>query len=186
MSGKRTQRRRHYKVEELSCRETVDRMLAAGHTYDEIVQAVREAGEEIGKSSVQRYHSSWEQVAEKLRKTREQVKVLVQAVRESPNTDLAEVANNLLLYGLTERIAQADNEWAELSLEKAGRLAANLERSMVARERLKLQFHQGVQVAIGIVKEQLRAALADRPDLAEQLAQVVDEAAGKAKAQVTT
>jgi DNA-binding transcriptional MerR regulator len=168
---KYAKKRRHYKVEKLSCREMIDRMLSEGYTYDEISEAVAEAGEKIGKSSLARYHSSFEQVAENVRKTREQMKVLVDAVREGPNTDLAEVANQVMMQGLVERVAKAKSagEFGGLSLDKAGRLVADLERSAVAREKLKLEFDRGVNSAMEKITAQLGDELRDQPELFQQL-----------------
>lgn len=160
----------HFKAEKLECRQTIDKMLADGYVYDDIVEAVRDAGEYISKSALQRYHNSFEQVAEKIMKTREQMKVLIDAVRDQPGTDLAEAANQVMMQGLLTRIATAGDEFESLELEKAGRLVATLERSAVAREKLKLQYDQGVTVAVGRVMEELRTALADMPDVLAALA----------------
>jgi DNA-binding transcriptional MerR regulator len=164
-------KRRHYKVEKLSCREMVDKLLADGYTYEEIAAAVEKLGEKIGKSSIARYHSSFEQVAENVRKTREQMKVLVEAVREQPNTDLAEVANQVMMQGLVERISKAKNlgEFGDIPLDIAGRLVANLERSAVAREKLKFEFDRGVNVAVSRITTQLQEDLAAQPELFQQI-----------------
>jgi hypothetical protein len=168
--GKQAKKRRHYKVEELTCRQMVDEMLANGHTYEAIAEAVREVGESIGKSSVARYHSAWDQVTERIAKTREQMKVLIDAVRDQPGTDLAEVANQVMMQGLLSRIARAEDDFEKLDLVDAGRLVATLERSGVQRERLKLQYDKGVTVAVETIMSELRMALADMPEVMSVLA----------------
>jgi len=168
---KYAKKRRHYKVEKLSCREIIDRMLSEGYTYDEIAAAVAEAGEKISTSSLARYHNSFELVAENVRKTREQMKVLIEAVRESPGTDLAEVANQVMMQGLVERLAKAKGarEFDQLPLDKAGRLVADLERSAVAREKLKFEFDRGVSAAVKKIIEQLSEELKDMPEVFHQI-----------------
>lgn len=168
--GGRKSNRRHYKVERLKCRELIDRMLADGYIYEDIMEAVAEAGERISKSSIQRYHASFEQVAERITKTREQMKVLIDAVRDQPGTDLAEAANQVMMQGLLTRIATAGDEFDALPLDKVGRLVASLERSAVAREKLKLQYDQGVSAAVGRIMDELRTVLADMPDIMAVLA----------------
>lgn len=138
-------KRRHYKVEELKCREAIDRALASGVPYLEIVSMVKEKGESIGATSLWRYHNSLDRAAERIKKAKDQVKVLIDAVREQPNTDLAEAANQLLLQAAIERIAEAEEGFREEDLVKVGRLVANLERSGVIREKLKLQFAERVK-----------------------------------------
>lgn len=167
---KKSRNRRHYAVEKLQCRKTVDKMLSEGYTYEDIVDAVCDAGERIGKSSIQRYHASFEQVAERITKTREQIKVLIDAVRDQPGTDLAEAANQIMMQGLLTRIASAEDEFDGLPLEKAGRLVATLERSAVTREKFKLQFNQGVGAAVDRIMEELRMHLANTPEVLSVLA----------------
>ncbi len=164
--------RRHYKIEKLSCREMVDQMLANGFTYEEIAAAVEEAGERVGKSSIARYHSSYEQIAERITQAREQMKVLIDAVREKPNTDLAEVANQIMMQGLLGRVAraQAENEFKNIPLDKAGKLVADLERSTVAREKLKFEFDRGVSAAVKKIIDQLSEELKDMPEVFHQIA----------------
>ena len=168
--GGRKNNRRHYKVGRLKCRELIGQMLADGYIYEDIMAAVTEACECISKSSIQRYHASFEQVAERITKTREQMKVLIDAVRDQPGTDLAEAANQVMMQGLLTRIATADDEFDALPLDQVGRLVASLERSGVAREKLKLQYDQGVTVAVGRIMDELRTVLADMPDVLAALA----------------
>jgi len=172
--GGRKQNRRHYKVERLKCRELIDRMLADGYIYEDIMEAVAEAGERISKSSIQRYHASFEQVAERITKTREQMKVLIDAVRDQPGTDLAEAANQVMMQGLLTRIATAGDEFDALPLDKVGRLVASLERSGVAREKLKLQYDKAIQVAREQILEELRLTLMDQPDVLNRLVAQVE------------
>ncbi|MDR1702664.1 MAG: DUF3486 family protein [Sporomusaceae bacterium] len=166
----RKSNRRHYKVEKLNCREMIDRMLAEGYIYEDIVEAVVEAGEFISKSSIQRYHASYEQIVERITKTREQMKVLIDAVRTQPGTDLAEAANQVMLQGLLTRIATANDEFDSIPLDKVGRLVASLERSAVAREKLKFQYDKGVTAAVERIMTELRAELANMPDILTALA----------------
>jgi cobalamin biosynthesis Mg chelatase CobN len=163
------QNRRHYKVEQLKCRGMVDKMLAAGYIYEDIAAAVTDAGESIGVSSLQRYNASFEFAAQKIRRVQEQTKVLVDALRESPGTEMAEVANQVMMAGLLERVAAADDEFASLDLAQTGKLIASLERSGTGRERLKMQFEKLLKAAGEKIKEELRTALAGQPELLERL-----------------
>ncbi|MDR2005899.1 MAG: DUF3486 family protein [Acidaminococcales bacterium] len=169
------EQRRHYKVESLKCKEMVDRMLAGGYTYEDIAAAVADAGEFVSTSALHRYNRSFEFAAEKLRRAREQTRVLVEALRESPGTEMAEVANQVMMAGLLERVSAADDEFAELDLAQAGKLIATLERSATGRERLKLQFEKMLKVAGQKIKDQLKIELAELPELQEKIAGQVDK-----------
>lgn len=178
--------RSHHKVETLSCRQKVDKMLADGHTYEEIQQAAKDAGESIGIASLSRYHNKYAQVAERLSKTREAMQVIIDSVRDRPDTDLAQVASQMMMQGLMDRVSMAaGDDFQDISLEKTGKLIADLQRADVARERLKMQFTKGVDAAIAVLKDQLKAELGQRPDLLDEMYRVVDQAADKAKAQVS-
>ncbi|TWH45907.1 phage protein Gp27 family protein [Sporomusa sp. KB1] len=164
-------KRRHYLVEKLQCRDMVDRMLAEGYGYEDIAQAVFDAGERIGKSSICRYHNSMSQVAERVIKAREQVKVLVDVLRDRPGTDIAEAAEQVMLQGLLQKVATADEEdFEEMSLAQAGRLIGTLSRSGVNREKFKLQYNQGVGAAVDRIMGELRVELAGMPDVLTVLA----------------
>jgi DNA-binding transcriptional MerR regulator len=185
MAKKDPNRRRHYKVEQLSCREMIDKMLQSGVPYEEIQAAVRAAGESIGKASLSRYYNQYQAAAEKIARTREAMQVLVESVQDRPDLDLGQAASNLMMQGLLDRIALAgSSEFQDLTLDKAGKLIANLQRADVARERLKLQYDKGVDAAVAAIEAKLKEALANRPELAEQLRDAVKEAAEQAKAEV--
>ena len=167
--------RRHYKVETLMNRELVDHMLTNGYTYDDIVDAVKQNGEKISRSAIQRYHASFEFAAEKIRRVREQAKVLIDELRENPGTEMAEVANQVMMHGLLERVATASDEFDKLSLEQAGKLIATLERSGVGRERLKLQYEKMLKTARNQIETELKRELSDQPDILTRITELVDK-----------
>lgn len=179
--------RSHHKVESLTCRQMIDRMLADGHTYEAIQQAVREAGESIGKASLSRYHNKYTAIAEKVTQTREAMQTLIDATRDRPNTDLAEAISDIAKQGLADRIASAimtGAEFEEMSVEKAIKALADLQRSDVARERLKLQFNKGVEAAVAVLDARVKELLGSQyPDLAIRMQQVIHEVELAAKAQ---
>lgn len=187
MTQERRRRKKvHFKAEQLTCKGMIDQMLAAGHTLDEIVQAVKEKGEEIGRSSLHRYASNFERTADKFRKAREQAKVLIDAVRESgPNTDMQEVANSILTQAFVERLADLDQEEVRaLPLDKLGKVLADLEKSATGRERLKLQVDKSVNAALALLKDELKAELGQHVELLDQIYRIVDQVGEKVKAQV--
>jgi hypothetical protein len=174
-SGRPRKHRKHFKVEQLKCRATVDRMLNEGYIYEDIVAAVQKNGESITTASLSRYHGSFERIAERITKTREQMKVLVEAVRDKPNTDLAQVANELMMQSLIERISTAQDEFDDISLVEAGRLVASLERSGTAREKLKYEYDKGINAASEAFKQRMQDELKNHPDLLLRMLEVAEE-----------
>lgn len=148
-------RRRHHKVEQLpdEIRRQVDKMLADGHTYEEVVEAVRKAGESIGKSSVGRYYSQYAAAAERIQKAREGMMAVVEAVQDRPDTDLGQAANAIMMQALLDRVALASSgDIQDMELDKAGRLIATLQRADIARERLKLAYQAKAQKAVAEIE----------------------------------
>lgn len=184
MARSKSNRRRHHKVEQLppEIKQLVDQMLASGHTYAEVVEAVRAAGESIGKSSVGRYYTKYAAAAERVQRAREAMAAAIDLVRDRPDTDLGQFASAIMMQAIADRVADATSEeWQALPLDKAGKLIAELQRADVARERLKLAHNKGVEAAVARIKEQLKIELASRPDLVDQLSLIVDEAGEKAQ-----
>lgn len=144
------------------------------YTYEEIEFFLYQEGHPIGKSSIARYHNSFERITERITETREKLKVLVEAVRDQPGTDIAEVANQLMMQGLLQRVAQAEDEFDALPLDKVGRLIASLERSAVQREKLKFEFDKGVAVSTEKIKAQLQEELKADPELLSRLIEIVE------------
>lgn len=134
-------RRKHYKVDVLKCKEMVKKLLAKpGVHYKDIVRAVKEVGEEISEASLCRYNKNLKQITERIKKAQEQVKVLIEEIKERPNTDLSEVASQLLLDGVIQAIAEKEDAFEDADIVKMGQMVAQLEKSATLRERAKLTF----------------------------------------------
>ena len=173
--------RKHYKVERLKCRPMVEKMLAEGYIYEDIVQAVKDEGENISSSALQRYHTSYERIAERFTKVREQMTVLIDAVKNEPRTDMAEVASQIMMQGLFQRLATAGEEFDRLPLDKAGRLVAQLERTAIARENLKIRLGKAFDLAEKKLLAEVSKALVDYPELQIKLAEIIHASLEKAK-----
>lgn len=184
MAAKGRRHRTHHKVEVMSCRQLIDKMLTDGHTYEEIQAAVREAGETIGKASLSRYYNKYQLAAERVQRTREAMQVLVESVQEKPDTDLAQAANAIMMQALLDRVAMAGDEFVDLPLDKVGRLIADLQRSGVGLEQFRLRYHKGLDSAMVQLKAQLQTELGAHRDLLDRLYGLVDQAADKVKAGV--
>ncbi|TEB09153.1 phage protein Gp27 family protein [Pelotomaculum propionicicum] len=151
-------------------------------TYEEIAEEITNMGYPIGKSSIGRYAMRQNAAAKRLKEAYEKTKVLVKTIHENRDIDSSEVATAILMDALTTRIATAEDEFDDMPLDKAGRLVAALQRSIVLREKLKFEFTRGVDVAITKLKEQLKAELAKHPEILEQIYKVMDRVVEQAKA----
>lgn len=144
MGSRVVKRRKHYKVHDLPKEivETVNRKLGDGKTYQEIADYLESMGHEMSVMSVHRYAKNWSAVTEQVIQAREQAAVLVQTLKENPNSDLAEAAEQVLLTKLSDiLIAGFDDEVKSDPIKLASALA-QLQQSGLRREKLKLEFRQ--------------------------------------------
>lgn len=167
-------RRKHYKIEQLPKEivTVINNKLTDGCTYEEIAEWIKSMGHDVGKSSVGRYGKDFLSRLERLKVVKEQAKTIVEN-NDGPTTQMAEAANQLAMQLIMETLMKVDNlEGAKITeLFKAISL---LERSGVAREKLKYEFDRGVSAAAAKIKENLRSELASNPGLLIQLENLVD------------
>ena len=168
-------RRKHYKVDLLKCKEMVKKLLAQpGVHYKDIVRAVREVGEEISEASLCRYNKNLKQVTERIRRAQEQVKVLIEEIKERPNTDLSEVASQLLLDGVIQTIAENEDTFEESDPVKMGLMVAQLEKSATLRERAKLAFKKEFEERTKKAAEKIKKT-AKKGGLSAELVKQIEE-----------
>ncbi|GAB6170771.1 hypothetical protein JCM15765_02490 [Paradesulfitobacterium aromaticivorans] len=177
-------RRKHSKVvtelpKELV--EAVNKRLVEGTTYQEITDWLNETGQQISRSSVGRYGKDFLSKLERLKVVKDQAKAIVEADPDAPATEMHEAANQLAVQLIMETLMNVpDLKGAKIT--ELMQVLARLERSAVAREKLKYEFNKGVDAALGKLKEQLKAELAGHPEVLEQIYHVVDQVAEQTKA----
>lgn len=177
-------RRKHSKVEGLPPEivAAVNEKLTEHHTYDEIAAWLKQLGHGVSKSSIGRYGKDFLTRLERLRVVRDQARAIVETDPDAPATEMAEAANQLALQMIMELLMKLpEDALQEAKLTEVLKALANLERSAVAREKLKYEFHRGVDAAVAAVKAELKKEMARRPDLMEQMYALVEQAAQRAK-----
>lgn len=177
-------RRRHSKIHKLpeEVVTEVNRLLTTpGITYQTITEHLKKLGHEVSKSSVGRYGKNFLTRLERLRIVKDQAKVIIEEGGDRPATELNEAANQMATTLIMETLMQVENLEGSKITEILKALAA-LERSAVAREKLKYEFTRGVEAAAGKIKEALKKEVQTDSDLQQRIMEVVD----RAKAQVVT
>ena len=155
-------RRKHHKVAtELPPElvEAVNKRLVAGHTYQEIADWLSEMGNPVSKSSIGRYGKDFLSRLERLRIVRDQAKTIVEDNSDRPATELNEAASALASQLITEALMAAGDaeNGPQVGLDKkvtdAIKALALLEKSAVARERLKLDYRLKADKAVKQIEE---------------------------------
>ncbi len=173
-------RRKHHKINTFPPKlvDAVNKMIIKGYTYDDIANFLNDQGFEIHKSSVGRYSRDFLANLERIKIIKEQAKAIVDIRQDSPATEMGEAASMIAMNLVMEALMEANAKGAE-GLDKkiiaAMNALAKLEKSGVAREKLKYDFTKGVDAALSKLKESLKAELHANPELLDQVIRLVDQ-----------
>ena len=74
------------------------------------------------------------QAAQRVAETLQRTQAIAAAVEAHPDMDYTKAASMVLMDGLMQRVSTAEEDFAEMPLDKAGRLIASLNRAATYRE----------------------------------------------------
>ena len=178
MGKERERHRIKSRVDELpdDLRQRLDEMLAdVNYTYEQIAEQITAQGYEISKSSIGRYALNKNAVARRLKEAYEKTRLLVQSVRENQNIDASDAAETILINALTTRLATAEEEMDRMPLDKVGRLLVSVQRSIVYKEKFRLEQASKIKEAVEEVKKELARELERHPDLHTKNCRLLEE-----------
>jgi hypothetical protein len=139
----------------------------------EIEQILRAEGYDISRESIRRKIKSSREIAEVYRKSLEEAKVLIDAVRSNPNTDVIEVTSSLLahkLFEFSKTVEELDFQSAEEFIRAVQRLAD----AQVKVARLRLDYQKGFEAAKKEIIQALSLELAKEPELLRKLKEIIN------------
>ena len=142
-------RRKHSKILELPAPEksAVDALLAANKTYDQIAAEMQRRGLDISKSSVGRYAKDIAEAARELTVVTEQLRPILEKIADNPNLELGSVAAQMGLMQIIKAMKNNPDFVSEKGNDKLLQAAAQLSRSQVAQEKLRLQYKEKLEKA---------------------------------------
>lgn len=143
-------------------------------TIEEIEECLRGEGYDISRESIRRKLKSSKEVATVYQKSLEEAKILLDAVRNNPNTDVVEVTNSLLAHRLFE-FAKSVEELNFESPEEFVRAVRNLSDAQVKVAKLRLDFQKGYKAAKEDVIRELNAELSKHPELLNQIISIISK-----------
>jgi hypothetical protein len=186
--GKQRQRNRiRSKIDDLSpeIRAVVDAMLVdTRNTYDDISAWLADRDFEVSRSSIGRYALRTNTATQRLLEAQEQTKALVKVIEKNPDADYTEGALQIMSGELTKRMAQAQEEWDNMPLDKAARVMVSLSRTKAYKDKIRVELASKVKTAVGEFKKQLYAELEKvAPDICERLTQLADGLANQLEAE---
>lgn len=161
-------------------KDKVDIMLAdTSNTYLEISLFLKEEGYDISKSAVGRYALRTNNATQRLMEAQQQTKALVNVIKNNPDIDYTEATMQMLMSGLTDKIATAQEEFDEMSLDKAGRLIVALSRTKVYKDKVKQDMQKKIELAFEGMEDELMRLIKGDASLARELKQVLEKAKTK-------
>lgn len=172
MGKKRTKTRITCKIDELpeEIKRNVDILLIdTGNTYQYISDWLKEMGYEVSKSSVGRYALRSNTAEQRLLEASAQTQKLIKMVQDNPNADYTDAANIMLLDGLVNKMATAEEEFNDMPLDKAGRLIVSLTRTQVYKDRVKQDMQKKADIAFKELEESIMKTIKQDPEMAAQI-----------------
>jgi hypothetical protein len=179
---KRQRTRNRSRIDELpeEIRSIVDERLAnVNITYNEIAEEICKKGYEISRSSIGRYAIRQGAVLNRMMEAQAQTKVLVNAVKNSPETDYTDAGLFILMDLLIKKMAIAQEEIDEMEPDKAGRLMVAISRTAAYKEKIKAELNKHYRKAINEVKLELKAELQTEPELLAKMIELTERVEDK-------
>lgn len=176
MAKQRTRTRVSSKVDELpeGLRTKVDVMLAdTSNTYAYISDYLRAAGYKISKSSIGRYAMRTNKATQRLLEAQAQTEQLLRAMKENPDADYTEAAIMLMMSGLVDKVATAEEEFEDMPLDKAGRLIASLSRTKAYKDRVRQDMKKKADVALKQAEAELMKVIRQDEESKQKLKEIL-------------
>lgn len=179
MAKKRTKTRVASKVDELpeGLKLRVDMLLAdTSNTYQYIASVLKEEGYPISKSSIGRYAMRSNTAMQRLKEAQLQTERLVEAVKKNPDADYTEAGMRMLMDGLINRLATAEDEFDQMPLDKAGRLLTSLSRTKAYKDRVKQDMQKKTELAFKEMEASILKVIRQDEDSKNALREILRKA----------
>lgn len=167
------------KVDELpeELRLEVDRMLAdTSNTYQYISSFLKGKGYEVSKSSIGRYSMRSHAAMQRLLEAQMQTERMMQIVKHNPEVDYTEASMMMLMDGLVNKLATAEEEFEEMPLDKAGRLIVSLSRTKAYKDKVRQELKKKAEIAFAELEGQIMKVIGQNEESAGKLKQILQEA----------
>ncbi|TCL43210.1 DUF3486 family protein [Harryflintia acetispora] len=155
------------------------RLMDTANTYEDISDWLKGQGHEVSKSAVGRYAIRSNQAAQRVAETLERTQAIAAAVEQHPDLDYTKAASMVLMDGLMQKVSTAEEEFAEMPLDKAGRLIASLSRNATYDKRVRQELKHKAELAFEELEVELMSAIKQDPELSGPLHDILTRAKEK-------
>lgn len=179
MGEKRNRTRTCSKIEQLppDLKFEVDCRLADyKNSYDSICEYVDSQGYKISRTGLCRYAKKSEAAFNRLKQAQEQTEKLVSYVQSNPEADFTEPAMKILMAGLIDRLATAEEEFETMPLDKAGKLVASLARTKTYKDKVKQDMQKKAELAFQEMEADIMAVIKQDGKSVEAMKEILSKA----------
>ena len=155
------------------------RLADTANTYEDLSVWLKSEGFEISRSAIGRYAIRSTTAAQRVAETLQRTQAIAKAVEEHPDLDYTKAASMILMDGLMQRVSTAEDDFAEIPLDKAGRLIASLSRNATYEKRTRADLKKKAELAFDQMEAELMAAIRQHPELSGELHDVLARAREK-------
>lgn len=146
------------------------------NTYKSISDGLKEKGHNISVSSIGRYALRTSEAMSRLQKAQAQTQQLVAMVQKNPNADYTEAGMMLLMDGLINRLATAEEEFDTIPLDKVGRLIASISRTKVYKDKVRQDMQQKAETAFKQLETEMLKVIKEDVESAKALQDILQRA----------
>ena len=155
------------------------RLADTANTYEELSSWLKSEGFEISRSAIGRYAIRSTTAAQRVAETLQRTQAIAKAVEEHPDLDYTKAASMIFMDGLIQRVSTAEDEYAEIPLDKAGRLIAAISRNATYEKRTRAELKKKAELAFDQMEAELMEAIRQHPELSGELHDVLARAREK-------
>lgn len=155
------------------------RLADTANTYEELSVWLKSEGFEISRSAIGRYAIRSTTAAQRVAETLQRTQAIAKAVEDHPDLDYTKAASMIFMDGLIQRVSTAEDEYAEIPLDKAGRLIAAMSRNATYEKRTRAELKKKAELAFDQMEAELMDAIRQHPELSGELHDVLARAREK-------
>lgn len=173
MENTRTRRRRIGKIDKLEpmLKDTVEQMLLTGSTYKEIVEFLKENGEEMSQMAVCTYAKKYLATVEMLNVAQVNFNNLMDEMSKYPDIDTSEAIIRLSSHHVINALSSLEDEdLKDVPVDKLIREANSLIRAASYKKRITLQNQDDYETGFEAVKSMVFDLMKkEKPDLYKEV-----------------
>ncbi len=150
---------------------TVEQMLLTGHTYKEIVNFLKDNGEELSQMAVCTYAKKYLATVEMVNIAQNNFSMLMDEMQKYPDLDTSEALIRLTSHHVINALTSlSEEQLQDVPVDKLIRETNSLIRAASYKKRIEVQNQENIEAGLDAVKALVFEAMAkEKPELYRQV-----------------